>query len=160
MKTSKPLHWKSNLFLLAVSLFVAAGWRESLADAGSIPQNPSQGTPDPSAKGLSPAAGEGAVSIAQDVPLVLGANRFNSRADKPLRITYRLFKRGKISLEIYNPNGELVRNLADKELLPGIYAIFWDGKDDNGRWLRPGQYLIVLTGKNLFESQKVNLVSQ
>jgi len=50
----------------------------------------------------------------------------------------------RVRLEIYNILGQRIKELLNKNQLPGEYSITWDGKDDNGRQVTSGLYLYQL----------------
>ncbi|MFC1572656.1 right-handed parallel beta-helix repeat-containing protein [Candidatus Eisenbacteria bacterium] len=47
---------------------------------------------------------------------------------------------GSVTLQIFNPQGRLVRSLARENHKPGLYQITWDGKDDRDNFLPSGPY--------------------
>lgn len=53
---------------------------------------------------------------------------------------YQLEHQGRISIKVYNLNGQLVRSLIDKNLPSGLHQVIWDGKDDKGQILPAGSY--------------------
>ncbi len=59
-------------------------------------------------------------------------------------IRYSLPVAQKISLKIYNSNGQLVRTLVNEDKPAGNYSIKWDGKDGSGIETAPGVYLCTL----------------
>ncbi len=61
-------------------------------------------------------------------------------------IHYSLPSQAKVSLEIYNVVGNLVRTLKKEEVSkPGTYSITWDGSDDNGNKVPKGIYFYRLS---------------
>ena len=65
-----------------------------------------------------------------------------------------------VELAIFNLAGQRVAKLADGMREAGVYAIRWDGRDDNGRELASGVYLYRLrTGDGQqVETRKLALV--
>jgi hypothetical protein len=55
-------------------------------------------------------------------------------------IQYVLNKTGRIRLDIYNVQGQLLRTLAEGNAQPGAYAMAWDGKDAQGNEVVTGIY--------------------
>jgi hypothetical protein len=49
-----------------------------------------------------------------------------------------------VALQIYNINGQLVRDLVNNNLPGGQHSIRWDGKDNKGRIVASGTYLYQL----------------
>jgi len=50
----------------------------------------------------------------------------------------------RVTLKVYNLRGQLVAELLDEELPPGIYTIHWDGRDKMGTGVSSGIYLYKL----------------
>jgi predicted outer membrane repeat protein len=55
-------------------------------------------------------------------------------------ICFELEEESKISLNIYNIRGQLVKNLVDEKYRPGTYQIIWDGHNQNGQKMSSGIY--------------------
>jgi hypothetical protein len=64
-----------------------------------------------------------------------------SRADVAL-IEYRLEVGERLTLQIFNRSGQLVKTIAD-ETPSGTGSMTWDGTDDDGMPLRPGPYVLL-----------------
>ncbi len=73
-------------------------------------------------------------------------------------IKYQVPKLSKISLNIYDITGRLIRTLVDKEEKPGLYIIIWNGKDDRGKKLSSGVYFYKLTAGNFVQIRKLILM--
>ncbi|NIA29509.1 MAG: T9SS type A sorting domain-containing protein [Actinobacteria bacterium] len=67
-------------------------------------------------------------------------NPFNSSAS----IQFRLAAPGIVNLNVYNLNGQLVRNILNKYMSAADYEIAWDGKDQSGLVVSSGVYFIIL----------------
>jgi aminopeptidase N len=63
-----------------------------------------------------------------------------------------------INLEIYDIQGRLVRVLQTGWLQPNRYAIDWDGRDNAGRDLASGVYLVRLSGRHSASTKKITYV--
>jgi hypothetical protein len=59
-------------------------------------------------------------------------------------IRYSLTSAGRATIRVYGVGGALVRTLVDRHHAAGIYAVRWDGKDDQGRKLSSGVYFYKL----------------
>ena len=65
---------------------------------------------------------------------------------------------GNVIIEIYNLKGQFVKRLFDADVSPGDYNVFWDGKDERGRYVATGFYMyhlkfndqLVATGRATF----------
>lgn len=71
-------------------------------------------------------------------------NPFNPRTD----IGFTLARAGRVELAVYDLRGRLVRRLLDERLVAGAHAraATWDGRDERGREVASGAYLLRLTG--------------
>ena len=62
-----------------------------------------------------------------------------------------------VQLDIYNVNGQLVRSLVNETRTPGSYTLSWDGKDNLGRSVSSGVYLVRLESSGFVYSEKMVL---
>jgi flagellar hook assembly protein FlgD len=60
-------------------------------------------------------------------------------------IHYALPDDGRVSLSIYDVSGRLVKNLVDQHQKSGVYAVVWNGIDDNDREVAAGVYFCILS---------------
>lgn len=65
---------------------------------------------------------------------------------------------GPVSLVIYNMLGQKVRTLVDAVRPAGVYALEWDGRDDEGRYMPSGVYLYRLTSEAGTEARRMTLL--
>ena len=65
----------------------------------------------------------------------------NPTADRSL-INFGITAPGKLNIKIYSTAGQLVNNLLDAELTKGTHSVVWDGKDNNGRKVSSGTYML------------------
>ena len=68
-------------------------------------------------------------------------NPFNSNTT----IRFSVPKQQKVSLKIFTISGQEVLTLLDKKLVPGVYAINWNGKNNSGLAVTSGVYFARLT---------------
>lgn len=61
-------------------------------------------------------------------------------------------------LELYAPDGTRVRALADGDFGAGEHEVFWDGRDDQGRDVASGTYLLRLRADGGQQVRKLSLV--
>lgn len=57
-------------------------------------------------------------------------------------IHYQLTERSMVILYIYNILGQEIRGLVSEEKDAGVYSLFWDGKDNSGRDVASGLYIV------------------
>jgi hypothetical protein len=93
---------------------------------------------------------------------VTGATAITSILPNPVTesttIRFSLAKGGNISLEIYNVDGEIVRQLASSRHEAGNYVQEWDGTDDMRRLVPAGTYLVRLKTSHEVLSKNVVVV--
>ncbi|MBN1480095.1 Ig-like domain-containing protein [candidate division KSB1 bacterium] len=63
-----------------------------------------------------------------------------------------------VRLVIYNPTGQMVREVVDREMPAGYHAILWDGRDENGLQVPSGIYLYRMTAGDYSETKKTTLM--
>ncbi len=74
------------------------------------------------------------------------------------KISYKISKRAKISLKIYNIDGQLIRTLIDDEQNPGDYEIQWDGLNAEGQIVGSGIYMYQLCSDDELLTGKATLI--
>jgi len=57
-------------------------------------------------------------------------------------VSFGLAEPGELSVKIYNTVGQLVRDVLHTELARGNHTVVWDGRDNNGRELGSGTYIL------------------
>jgi flagellar hook assembly protein FlgD len=65
---------------------------------------------------------------------------------------------GKLSLNIYNTKGQLVRSLVNGDVKAGNHSIVWNGTDDNGKPVSSGVYLYRMQTSGYAKTQKMMLM--
>ena len=63
-----------------------------------------------------------------------------------------------VSLQIYNINGQLVRNLVNNSLPAGQHSVRWDGKDNESRIVASGTYLYQLKSSDKKLTKRLMLI--
>jgi alkaline phosphatase len=64
----------------------------------------------------------------------------------------------RVALHIFNLSGQLVRTLLDRDLPAGEHQTCWDGRNENGKSLATGVYLIIIRSNHREERLKVLLL--
>jgi hypothetical protein len=57
-------------------------------------------------------------------------------------VSFGLTEPGRLNIVIYNSAGQYIRKLIDAELSQGDHSIVWDTRDDRGRELSSGTYIL------------------
>lgn len=74
-----------------------------------------------------------------------------------LRVEYRLERSGPVRIEVFDMVGRPVRLVADEHQSAGYRFINWDCAGEDGRRMKPGTYLVVITSRGSVASHKVSL---
>jgi uncharacterized delta-60 repeat protein len=73
-------------------------------------------------------------------------------------IRYLLSAKSKVSLQLFNISGRLVKTLVNQEKNTGNYSLIWNGTDDNNRKVGEGIYFCILKTEQGILKQKILLV--
>jgi len=88
-------------------------------------------------------------SLQQNYP-----NPFNAQTAIP----FELSAAGRARLVVYNILGERVRSLVDEMRPAGSHRVAWDGRDDDGRAVASGVYVVQLRAGSLMQTRKMALL--
>jgi len=75
-----------------------------------------------------------------------------------IRVSFESPDRQRVSLQIFDPQGRLVRTLEDGVLDPGLHVRSWNGTDDAGRAVSSGRYLVRMRAGDRVQLNKVSLL--
>ena len=81
-------------------------------------------------------------------------NPFNSKIKLTLDITYN----DNISVDIYNINGSIIKNMKNIKVGPGFSTIKWDGKTNTGQIVKTGIYFVKLKGSVFKDILEITLL--
>ncbi len=73
-------------------------------------------------------------------------------------INFSIKEAGKVSLKIYNLQGQVVRTLVDEEKPAGSYSVMWNGMAENGARLMSGVYYYILKVNGFEEMKKLTFI--
>jgi len=73
-------------------------------------------------------------------------------------IAFGLAQAGQVRVEIYDVAGRLVRSLVDGVRPVGDHRVVWDGRDDSGRGVPSGTYVVRMVAQGVVQGHKVMLV--
>jgi hypothetical protein len=76
------------------------------------------------------------------------------------QVSYQLARAGRVSLNVYDVSGRLVRSLSDGSEVrePGYYTVGWDSRDDMGRQVPAGVYFVRFSADDCQSVQKTVLL--
>ncbi len=72
-----------------------------------------------------------------------------------ITVNYQLAAAGQMSLKVYNVAGQLVRTMIEGTALPGYYSQTWNGRDNNGRRIASGVYIMRLVSGSQERTRKL-----
>jgi len=73
-------------------------------------------------------------------------------------IRYSLPAKGKVTLQLFDISGKLVKTLVNQEKTVGNYSLIWNGSDDNNREVSEGVYFCILKTDSGLLKQKILMV--
>lgn len=73
-------------------------------------------------------------------------------------VNYQLPGPGRVNLKVFNSTGQLVRILIDDRQAVGVHSVHWDGRDDRGRKVSSGVYLVRLEANGQAATGKMLVV--
>lgn len=86
----------------------------------------------------------------------LSTNIFNPMKGVSLGIGFMPRASGRVTVKVFNLNGELVYEVADTEVQAGVLCSeSWDGRNASGQWVASGIYVVSIYGSNIRELKKV-----
>jgi hypothetical protein len=94
------------------------------------------------------------ISIPDPSDIVELLGNFPNPFNPETLINFNLKKDAKISLQVFNVKGQLIRTLIDEQLTISTYNIVWNGKNDNGNTVSSGVYLYKLQANTQLEVKK------
>jgi len=86
--------------------------------------------------------------------LVLHSN-FPNPFNGGTRIRYSLAKNTAVEMAVYNVLGEKMRDLLDSKIAAGEHEVIWNGKDNAGRGVAGGTYILMLRSAESVETRKI-----
>jgi hypothetical protein len=84
-------------------------------------------------------------------------NLFDPAKGQVVTMTYSVLSGG-VSIRIYALNGRLVKNLVDEFKSIGTYTVTWDGRNEEGKIVASGIYLLRVVAKGVKTIQKIAVV--
>lgn len=76
----------------------------------------------------------------------------------PTSIVFDVPRAGHVRLEVIDVSGKRVAVLVDRSMGVGSHIAHWDGRDESGTRMRPGQYLYRLATDQHLETRKMTLL--
>jgi len=93
-------------------------------------------------------------SVARTELLPNSPNPFNPST----KLSFALANPGNVSLKIYSVQGRLVATLVSGDMAAGQHDVMWYGRDDTGRAVSSGTYLVRLEASGVVQSRRIMLM--
>lgn len=74
------------------------------------------------------------------------------------RVSFSLKVGGAVKVQVFSMRGKLVKTLVDGNLEAGNHSLMWDGKDNGGRGVSSGTYLLRMVSPDQVQSQKITMM--
>ncbi|MBN1997767.1 T9SS type A sorting domain-containing protein [candidate division KSB1 bacterium] len=101
----------------------------------------------------------GLVEIKVSAPLTYDLSQnFPNPFNPQTSINFKLKEGGMVVLQIYNTNGQLVRQLIRQYMAAGVYTGIWDGRDDDGVQMSSGVYIYKIRVNDFAKTLKMQLM--
>lgn len=84
-------------------------------------------------------------------------SRPNPFSDETL-LRFELSTAARVSIEVYDAQGRMVRLLTDHSYSPGAHSVIWSGDDDQGRRASPGVYWVRMTADRFVARRRLVLL--
>lgn len=85
-------------------------------------------------------------------------NPFNPSTTIRFGVPAHVAEGAAVQVRIYNTLGELVRTLVNEKMLPGQYAVEWNGQNDRGETVATGIYIYQLVTGGFKQTKKMSFV--
>ena len=89
--------------------------------------------------------------------LLNGSNYPNPFSGKTT-IEYTLSEAGRVTIDVYDLSGKVVKRLVNDDILPGSYSITWDATNENGTLVNDGFYFFKVSQGNQSVTEKMVLL--
>jgi hypothetical protein len=73
-------------------------------------------------------------------------------------VSFGMEQAGQVTVRVYDVSGRLVRTLADRQYPAGTHDLVWNGRDEGGRGVASGTYLVRFETGDLQEVQRIALL--
>jgi flagellar hook assembly protein FlgD len=95
----------------------------------------------------------------RDLPVTPTVTRLLPSAPNPflgsMQIRFALAEPGEVVVRVYALDGRVVRTLIDAALPAGEKSVTWDGRDEMGRAVAAGSYVVQFRAADQTQSQRV-----
>jgi len=96
--------------------------------------------------------------IPQLTPLATHISNYPNPFNPSTTIKLELAEGGEVNLAIYNIKGQKIKTLLECTTVQGTFDCQWDGKDESGKSVSSGQYIVKLQQKGKETAKKIMLL--
>jgi flagellar hook assembly protein FlgD len=89
---------------------------------------------------------------------VLNGTSYPNSFSGETTIAYTLTEAGRVTIDVYDLSGKVVKRLVNDETLPGSYSVTWDATNDNGSLVDGGFYFFKVRQGNQSVTEKMVLL--
>lgn len=97
-------------------------------------------------------------SLQESISVLLNGSNYPNPFNGETTIQYTLSEAGRVTIEIYDLNGKVIKKLVNDDLLPGSYSVTWDATGENGNPVEDGFYFFKVRQGNHSVTEKMVLL--
>jgi hypothetical protein len=87
-------------------------------------------------------------------------NKFDPQAGETYKLIYKLNRQNFVNISVYNVRGELVTQLKNQQEDVGKYVVIWDGRNQAGKLVAMGLYLVNIQTAEFGDIRKVIVIKR
>ncbi|MCF8404829.1 MAG: T9SS type A sorting domain-containing protein [Bacteroidales bacterium] len=97
-------------------------------------------------------------TLKENIEGILHGSNYPNPFVSETRIDFTLNHSSRVNISIYNANGQFVKKLIEKNLMPGEHHVTWDATDNSGNKASKGFYYYTIETAEGFVSEKMLLL--
>ena len=97
-------------------------------------------------------------SLKENIANLFSGSNYPNPFTTETKIEYTLKEAGRVSIDVYNVSGQIVKQLVNEELLPGKYSVTWDATNNNGGKVKSGFYFYKINFGDFTKTEKMLLL--
>ena len=94
-------------------------------------------------------------SLKENIVNLLSGVNYPNPFTTETKIEYTLKEAGRVRINVYNINGQIVKQLVNDELFPGDYSVIWDATNNSGVKVESGYYFYKINFGNFTKTEKM-----
>ncbi len=89
---------------------------------------------------------------------LLDGSNYPNPFSRKTTIEYTLSESGRVTIDVYDLSGKVIKHLVNDEILSGSYSITWDATNENGTLVNDGFYFFKVSQGNQSVTEKMVLL--